>query len=229
MSKVVRIGIIDSGLSLAQQDHVYGECCFAVDEDGDVTSLPTHPDRIGHGTAICDIITHHAPRAQIYNAQVFSARSVTSAATVAAAIDWLMTQDIQIINLSLGLVEDRPVLKKACARALATGVILVASSPAQGRAVYPSAYEGVIRATGDARCDVGEISFLNSVQADFGGCARPLNSSEGQPLKIGGASMGTAHVTGQIIAFLQNGGERHLVWEWLVSRANYVHSERRTQ
>ncbi|PCI42840.1 MAG: peptidase S8 and S53 subtilisin kexin sedolisin [Alphaproteobacteria bacterium] len=209
----VRLGLVDSGVSVRQTIYVHA-------------SLPDDalPDPLGHGTAVCEVIWHHAPHIALYNAQVFDRRGVTTAREVAAAIDWLVAEKVDLINLSLGLAHDRSVLAAACERAVAANIILIASSPAQGAAVYPSSYDGVIRATGDARCDRGEISFLDSGQADFGGCPRGIN-----PLgAIRGASMGAAHISGLVAGFLQGGGDRQQVREWLVSQAKYVHNECRT-
>lgn len=210
----IRLGLVDSGVSEQQTEYVK----MSLSDD-------TRPDPLGHGTAICEIIRHYAPNISLYNAQVFDERGVTTAAKVAAAIDWQVAQKVDLINLSLGLHRDRSILADACARAVAAGIILIASSPAQGAAVYPSSYPGVIRTTGDARCAVGEISCLDSDQADFGGCPRGLTKTAHA---IGGASMGTAHISGQVAGFLQAGGTRQRVREWLVSCARYVHNEQRT-
>lgn len=220
----ITLGLVDSGTG----EHHKGALCAArrFEEEGE---LPAAIDTLGHGTAICDILLHHAPRLRLYNAQVFDARGVTTAAVVAAAIDWLVAQKVDMINLSLGLAYDREILRRACERAVAANIILIASSPAQGQAVYPSSYAGIIRATGDARCDVADISFLDSKQADFGGCPRPINAPPNQPPRLGGASLGTAHISGQAAAYLQSGGAKKTLRDWLVSQAKYVHSERRTE
>ena len=186
-------------------------------------------DRVGHGTIIADILSHHASELTLYNAQVFDERGVTTANNVAAAIDWLVMEKVDLVNLSLGLHQDRTLLREACARAVAAGVVLIAASPAQGAAVYPSFYSGVIRATGDARCGEGDISFLDSAQADFGGCAHMIgHASRGRP-RIGGASLGTAHISGHVASYLSQGGAKETLREWLVSQAKYIHSERRTE
>ncbi|MCK5424079.1 MAG: S8 family serine peptidase [Emcibacter sp.] len=210
----VRLGLVDSGVSESQVENVNAFMAGG-----------TRPDMLGHGTLVCEVILHHAPSIQLYNAQVFDDSGVTTARQVAAAIDWLVTEKVDMINLSLGLAHDRPVLGAACARAVDAGIILIASAPAQGAAVYPSSYAGVIRATGDARCALGEISYLDSDQADFGGCPRGINASS----RVGGASMGTAHISGLVAEFLQAGGDSNSVLEWLVSCAKYVHNESRTE
>jgi len=241
MTGGVRLGLVDSGLSDRHRDAVRAGRRFVADDDGGLHQGPVTPDLMGHGGAVADIILHHAPGIRLCNAQVFDARGVTTAATVAAAIDWLRGHGVDVISLSLGLQNDRTVLRAACARAVAEGVVLVAAAPAQGRAVYPASYPGVIRATGDARCAATEISFLDSAQADFGGCPRILEealeeareeASDGGPNRsprIGGASMGCAHVAGQVAAYLDRGGDKTHVRQWLVSQAKYRHSERRTK
>jgi len=235
-TRPMSLGLVDSGLSAGQEKNVVAGRAFLAN-----TTEPMMPDTFGHGTAVCDVILHYTPKLALYNAQVFDGRGVTTAASVAAAIDWLVQEKVPVINLSLGLREDREILKIACAKAAAAGIILIAASPAQGAATYPSAYPGVIRATGDARCAVGEISFLDSLQADFGGCARGISPDQNPPPSqasqarqagepnIGGSSIGTAHVSGQVAAYLQTGGRTSSVREWLVSRADYLHNEHRIE
>lgn len=225
----IRLGLVDSGLSQHQAKQVAQECRFIADDFGGMHQAPVSHDLLGHGSRIADIILHHAPQVALYNAQVFDARGVTTAATIAAALDWLGDQKVDVINMSLGLQMDREILRQACEAALARDIILIASSPAQGAAVYPAAYPGVIRATGDARCAVEETSFLDSDQADFGGCPRGVGMEADHPPRNGGASLGCGHISGIVAAFLQQGGEKKQVREWLVSRSKYLHSERRTE
>ena len=85
------------------------------------------------------------------------------------------------------------------ADALAAGLILIASTPARGAPVYPAAYPGVLRVTGDARCGPGELSALG-VPADYGACVRDVDGSPG------GASLAAAHVTGLLAAGLEVAG-----------------------
>jgi hypothetical protein len=121
--------------------------------------------------------------------QVFTDAGPTSGAAVAAAIDWAVSRRAALIHLSLGLASDRAVLADAVARALEAGCILVAAAPARGVPVYPAAYAGIIRATGDARCAPGELSCLGP--SFFGACPR----LEAGPGARGGASIGAAWVT----------------------------------
>ena len=186
----VAVGLIDSGASKP----LAAAARFTLDGEA-VTMTDPGPDRLGHGTAVADIIRQTTP-APLLLAQVFDDRATTPAA-VAAALDWLVAQGARVINLSIGLTADRAVLREACARAVAKDVLLVASVPAIGPTVYPAAYPGVVRVTGDARCEGLEIAFLGSGGAAFG--ASPRSNVEGGP---GGASIAVARVSAALAAIL---------------------------
>lgn len=221
-AETIRIGVVDSGFSPAQP--VKDSAAFVL-ADNKLWLADAEPDRLGHGTRIIDIIRYLAPNAEILSAQVFHDRFTTTAAQVAAAIDWLVEQGAQVINLSLGLRQDRESLREACGRALKRGVILCAASPARGEAVFPSAYPGVFRMTGDARCERAQISHLETEFADFGACVRPLDDRPGQS----GSSLGCAHLSGHLARYLQQAHAPSLsgARQWLIQQSCYLGPERR--
>jgi hypothetical protein len=143
-------------------------------------------DPTGHGTRLCSLLTRGNAGVALVLAQVFDASGRTSAATVAAAVDWCVERGIHLLHLSLGLAADRQCLAAAIGRAIARGVLVVAAVPARGTPPFPAAYPGVIRGTGDARCQPGELSRLDELT--FGGC--PASGGQG-----GGASIGAMQVT----------------------------------
>ncbi|GAA0784003.1 subtilisin-like serine protease QhpE [Marinobacterium sediminicola] len=220
--ETIRIGVVDSGCSDAQQ---VSESAAFVLADSQLWMAEAEPDRIGHGSRIIDIIQQLAPQAEVLSAQVFHDRFTTTAAQVAAAIDWLVDQGAQVINLSLGLRHDRDSLREACARALQKGVILCAASPARGEPVFPSGYPGVFRMTGDARCEREQISHLETEFADFGACVRPLDDSVGQS----GASLGCAHLSAHLARYLSQTDAPNLssARQWLIAQSLYHGPERR--
>lgn len=224
MTKDMRVGIVDSGFRADQQAWIEDAAAFILHEGGLWMDEPSE-DPINHGSRLLDIIHHHAPHSRFYIAQVFNQRSTTTAAQVAAALDWLVDQDVNLINLSLGLRDDRSVLKEAVERAISAGVILCASSPARGEPVYPSAYEGVLRMTGDARCALGEISWLNTQYADFGGHVLGFDQQQ----QAAGASLGCAHMTGHIARLLQTSPDAstETIVKTLQQQAAYRGPERR--
>jgi hypothetical protein len=186
---MIRVGIVDTGIVGSLAGSIAAAKAFG--------STLAGGDTGSHGTAVARIVLHHAPRARLLSAQASGSGGRAEPAAVAAAVRWLIAERARLVNLSLGLPRDREILRAAVADALAAGLILVASTPARGASVYPAAYPGVLRVTGDARCGLAELSVLGGVPADYGACARDL---DGRP---GGASLAAAHVTGLLAAGLE--------------------------
>lgn len=220
MSHDLRIGVIDSGCAAAQAREVVAARRFWL-QDGVLHDGPLQADRLGHGSAVLASLQAEADQVPLLLAQVFNEQGTTSALQVAAALLWLAEQGATLVNLSLGLQQDRPVLRRACIEAQAAGVLLCASSPARGGPVYPASYPEVIRVTGDARCAPGQWSWLGSAQADFGGYVGERG--------MAGASLGCAALSGRIAALLrqQPGLDRSQVMAWLRANAAFSGPERR--
>ena len=170
-----------------------------VDEGGQVVRGETTADPTGHGSRVAQLFTTGDASLELLLGQVFVDARPASAAAVAAAIDWAVAARVGLIHMSLGLAADRAVLAAAVERAVAAGCLIVAAMPARGGWVYPAAYAGVIRATGDARCAAGELSHLGPWY--FGGCPRFEAGAAPTPgsAAAGGASVGAAWVTRSIL------------------------------
>ncbi len=141
-----------------------------VTDGGRVASRAPAADPNGHGSRIAALWAAGGGDFELLLGQVFVDAAAASGAAVAAAIDWAAGRRADLIHMSLGLAADRAVLRAAVCRAVESGCILVASTPARGGPVYPAGYPGVIRGTGDARCSAGELSWLGA--GLFGGCPR---------------------------------------------------------
>ena len=220
MGTDVRVGIIDSGCSPEQANGLLGARRFWL-EDGQLREGEIRPDQLGHGSAVLAGLQREAGPVPLLVAQVFGGQASTSALQVAAGLLWLVEAGATLVNLSLGLQQDRPVLHQACTEALAAGVLLCASSPAQGEPVYPARYPGVLRVTGDARCAPGQWSWLGTRQADFGGYVGAGGRA--------GASLGCAALSGRIAALMREepGMDRQQVYDWLRRNAAFSGPERR--
>lgn len=194
-----------------------------MDEGDRVVEREPVEDPVGHGTVVAGIIDSCARPAQLLVAQVLNERGRSTAATLAAAIDWALAQRAELLHFSLGLGHDRPVLRAAIARAAAAGLLVVAAMPARGAAAYPASYPGVIRATGDARCAREEISYLGVSAVDFGAC--PVDRSD--PARVSrGASIGAAHLSRFIVSHVAAGLPPAATWERLTRLAAFRGPER---
>jgi hypothetical protein len=225
-----RVGLIDScggleGLDAVDRDasSVAGAAAF-VARDRRVERGETVADPTGHGSRIAELIIR-GRSVELLFGQVFTTLGPTSGAAVAAAIDWAVERRAGLIHLSLGLAGDRAVLALAVQRAIDAGCILVAATPARGTHVFPAAYPGVIRATGDARCAPHEFSALSPWF--FGGCPRlGEKDCQAETLVRGGASIGAAWVTHAILQ--EPTLTAPAAVDALTARAKFLGPERRT-
>lgn len=188
----MKVGIIDTGLQSEHWHWLQAGQMFVLGPDG-VQSQSLEEDHLGHGSVVSRLVHEQAPDVPVLMAQVFGQRGATTAVQLAAAVYWLLEQGADLINCSLGLRADRTVLRDACQAAVGSGVILCASSPAMGQAVYPASYPGVVSVTGDARCQPQEWSWLQGERAEFG--AAVGKGAEG------GASMACARFSGLLAAY----------------------------
>ena len=203
MLKTVRVGVIDGGFATPA----------------------------GHGARVAAMILEACPGAQPLTAEVLRPGPgglSAGAEAVARALEWLCGQGAALVNMSFGLRADRLLLRNACRAARAGGVVLVAATPARGPAVYPSAYDGVLKVTGDARCGPGVLSWLEDRPAGplVGACPRPGGHEAGFP-GGGGASFAAARVSGCVAAYLAGGGDPAGAGDWLRSGAAFTGRERR--
>jgi hypothetical protein len=179
-----RVGLIDS---CGNWPGAIDAAAFVVDGER-VERRATAVDSSGHGTRIAQLFAAGDAVFDLLLGQVFLGACPASSAAVAAAIDWAVAGRADLIHMSLGLAGDRAVLAAAVARAVESGCIIVASTPARGTEVYPAAYPQVIRATGDARCAPGELSCL--APGFFGACPRfavSVPADSGAGVRSGGA------------------------------------------
>jgi subtilisin family serine protease len=217
-----RVAVFDSGIGLPTAAAVTQSRRF-VDEGDRVLDEPPIADPIGHGTIVASIIAGAYRPVELLIAQVLNERARCTPATLAAATVWALEQEAELLHFSLGLPHDRAVLGSAIAAATAAGVLVIAAAPARGLTAYPAAYPGVIRTTGDARCNDTQISFLDSAAADFGACAM-YQTPSGQVSR--GASIGAAHVSRYLVTHLPTGLAVSEVYESLVRRAAFHGPER---
>jgi subtilisin family serine protease len=214
----VKVGIVDSGIALAQVASPTTSISFAG------TARPAaNGDGVGHGTSVAKLVRVLAPMTHLLNAQAFIGGRHADAACVAEAIDWCLEQQARVINLSFGLSADHAALRAACAAAVARGVIVVASSPARGGSVYPAAYAGVLAVSGDARCAAQEWSVIEP------GRLVGASTLAADGVTPGGASYAAARMSGHAAHFLVTRPDAGAddFRQWLAAGAAFRGRERR--
>jgi len=217
------VGIVDSGAAPPLRHKLFAETRLLLRSDGGIDRAAAGDDTLGHGAEIARIVLDLAPAASLVCAQAFSDRHAADAGLVAQGIHWCLEQGARIINLSLGLRSDVEVLRHACGRAAATGVLLVAAFPARGGPVYPAAYPEVVAVSGDARCNGSNWSVIEP------GRLLGASTTAADGKSHGGASYAAARISGLAALFFgawPNAGVRDCM-DWLQSDAVFRGRERR--
>ncbi|MFZ1834325.1 MAG: S8/S53 family peptidase, partial [Pseudomonadales bacterium] len=110
---MIRVGVLDSGINDATRRRVLHAADFPPFGQDVGQTRGGARDRLGHGSGIAAVIIRSAA-AQLLDARIFFDDLRTSAAQAASGIDWLLEQQVRVINLSFGLREDRTALRNAC-------------------------------------------------------------------------------------------------------------------
>lgn len=140
----LKIGMIDTGIAphkvlkntqLEQRDFTFAK-----------TATPTE-----HGTAIASLLASDGA-GQIYAANILqgsAAKPYTSADAIVRALDWMVAEDVAVINISLAGPRNK-ILDALIARALGKGHVIVAAAGNGGPTAppaYPAALPNVVAVT----------------------------------------------------------------------------------
>lgn len=147
----VKVAVVDSGI---EPNHpkigaIAGGIGLYALADGSIQREDDFSDRAGHGTACAGIIRKLAPEAELYGVRVFDESLTTDGQSLVAAIAWAIEEGMDVINLSLGIIDPaykRP-LAEICRKAVEANLILVGSQHNEGLESYPAELADVIGVT----------------------------------------------------------------------------------
>lgn len=177
----VRVAIIDSGVNPAHP-HVAGVAGgIGISADGESENCLDH---VGHGTAVAGAIREKAPDALLFAVKVFDQGLRTNAETIIRAIEWTIENRMQVVNLSLGTVNQahRERFAQIIHRAVEKNTAVVAAQRMSEQEAFPGSLPGVIAVGLDWECPRDSYSCVPN--KDDG--ARPLFLASGYPRAIPG-------------------------------------------
>jgi hypothetical protein len=167
-----------------------------------------------HGTAVSALLVGNhqssgfgglAPGAKLYAAAVFRRSgngADTTAEWIVQALDWLVQQRVQIVNMSLGGPRNL-LLEAAVDRLLAKGVAVVAAAGNEGPdapPVYPAAHRGVLAVTA---IDAALKPWPKANRGEYISFAAPgVDVWSAVPGKDGAYLSGTSYATPFVVAAL---------------------------
>lgn len=149
----IKIAVVDTGIAPHEDLVVKGGVSYVVD-------VPSYTDDNGHGTHVAGIIGARnnsygtvgiAPECDLYAVKVLDKDGSGYISDIAAGIDWAISNNMDIVNLSLGGSTSSSVLKSAVDSAYAGGILVVAAAGNSGNSYgignnveYPARYDSVI-------------------------------------------------------------------------------------
>lgn len=223
----VKIAILDTGIDY---NHLQLSKAFQTDNKGisfvqDVNGVVSNPDPMddssnGHGTHVAGIIAAAmdgtgtvgvAPQAQLLAVKVLDGSGFGTIGWVLSGIDWAIGQQVDIINMSLGLSAESPgleALEAACQTAWDAGILLVAAAgnTGGGAVAFPAAYDTVIAAGATDSCDAkSSFSAIGpEVELAAPGTAILSTLPSDRYGLISGTSQAAPHVAGAAALIISN-------------------------
>ena len=197
----MRVAIIDSGVSKNHNRlknlNING---FGIEyRNEEITKIEEYEDQNGHGTAVAGIISKHLPNADFICIKIFFERLLIHEKVLSFAFKWCVVNNIDIINLSLGIDKSIPKLYNLCSEAVNRGTIIIAASNNNvNHMAYPAAYPNVFGVAIGKVKKREQFGFLNNSPVEFlakGALQRVpwLNNSYNV---VQGTSYACAHFTG---------------------------------
>lgn len=159
----IRVAVLDAGFNIAHPrlGHVEAVRSF-------VDGSPAFFDQSdsGHGTFCASVVSHIAPRAQLYLARVLRDSGAGSVKSLVQAIHWAIDSGCHVISMSLGTASPDPALLDAVARAQQRNVHIVCAATDSAERTNNMAYPARF---GHVLCVGGADSRGQAAAASSGG------------------------------------------------------------
>lgn len=228
--KNVNVAVIDSGWNLNLRDSRVKEGLGLVDPNDELSLKRNNnfSDKNGHGTAVTDLILRIAPDVTIYPVKVFGKRLETSVNILIEAILWCVSNEIKIINLSLGtlLPDALEPLYKACEIARRKGLIIISAKSNSETYSYPSIFENSIGVETGQFENIFEFEYLQdeATECIAKGMHDDLCYSTGDRIRLAGNSFAAPVITGylSLLMELKGGFELDTARIFLQEYYNYI-------
>ena len=211
-TKKVKVAIVDSGIDKKHKDFDNK----IVKEFNAISPAEPIVDILGHGTAVASIIAAAdngigllgiSPDVEIYSVKVLDENGNAQVEDLVNAIDWCIKNEVNVINLSIGISKDKVSLKNVIERAIRSNIIIVASAgnTYSSKVDYPAAYEKVISVSAiDENGKVPTFASLGKVDFFAPGVNVLTFSKDNGYMLNQGTSLAAAHVTGLIANIIQS-------------------------
>ena len=208
-----KVAVIDSGIDVNHpklKENIEGYKNVSSDSK-------TNEDLVGHGTHIAGIIVGLAPTTKIVPIK-FTDGKIGRLSDLLRGLDYAIESDVEIINLSLGILENSKLLKTKIDEAVDNDIIVVAAAGNQNstRKFYPAALDEVVSVA--ALNNKGEKMFASNYGdwVDFATYGQDIYSTypKNSYKYWSGTSQAAARLTGLILANTKNSDYKKTIEEF---------------
>lgn len=214
-----------AGYDFLDEDPVPQDSPNGLDDDGDGLA----DEATGHGTHVAALVAVIAPEAQIMVLRVLDSDGQGPAYDVARAIEYAVTHGADVINLSLGMLNEVPVVDEAVSFASQSGVLMIASAGNWGDREpeeYPSSSNKLLAVAASDPTDHAAVftSYFDDVAISAPGTAIRSAYWNGGYAIWSGTSMAAPFVSGAAALLLEihpNWSRQQILWR-LASTADPV-------
>jgi subtilisin family serine protease len=204
--KGVRVAIIDSGVD-GDHPRVHGRLTesHAVvlgEETAEVITDQDAADVFGHGTACAGIIVGLAPEVELVSVRVLGADLKGKGRAFVAALEWVIEQRIEVVNLSLSSKSEQlyGVFHELADEAYFNNVTLVSAANNVPGPSYPSLFSSVISVAAHDEPQPLRFYYNPSPPVEFGawGVDVPVAWLGGTETLATGNSFAAPHIAGMV-------------------------------
>lgn len=202
----LKIAHIDSGIN-EWHPHigkVAGGVAFKVGNDGKIVIEQNFEDQLGHGTAVAGVIKEQVPEAKIWAVKIFHDRLSAYIEVLCAAIEWCIDNQMDLINLSLGVNKDVEEFRFICEKACEAGIMIITACDEKNGLYWPGYYESVyaVQASDQVHSEMFYYHEKEKIQLQTLGFPRSLEGPM-QKFNFQGHSFAAAHMTGFIAKMME--------------------------
>lgn len=203
----IKVGVVDTGIDLEHPDlkeNIRGSY-------NAISNNKSGNDDNGHGTHVAGIIAAcqngigvvgMVPNADLYAIKVLDSTGSGYVSDIIEGFDWAMKNDMDILNMSFGTINDSQSLHDAIIKTSQAGITMVAAAGNNygGACEYPAAYSEVVSVGAlDVNGNIACFSAVDGVNVYAPGVDIYSTGLDGKYVEMDGTSMAAPHFVGRLI------------------------------